>query len=269
MIVILTEDIGTGYEFLTLLKDMTFQTPVEVYNTAYGDPEGNGGCSKFRNAIEHLLADKKLNQGDKIFIAYDNIIPTTEKMVNDRKKFNRQMRECERLLRKKVKVYKSNYISVEELILSFDQLLEFTSTPDRDLETQDIKKYMLFRQYSEAEQVGQAVELNYKVLFQEKIEQGKTIEQCLKDLLRKITTDREFKNFAIADNNIGICWQEDCEQVQPTLKKGKGQYCKTCYAVETVDEPDRKLAKVRLRYLIRRSMFKSKLVDPLNIQLVI
>lgn len=267
MIVILTEDIGTGYEFLTLLKDMTFQTPVEVYNTAYGDPEGNGGCSKFRNAIEHLLVDKKLNQGDVIFIAYDNIIPTTAKMVNDRKIFNKQIRECDRLLRKnKVSVYKSSYISIEELILSFDQLLEFASTPDRDLETQDIERYTLFKQYRKTEQ---AVELNYKRLFQEEIKQGKTIEQCLKDLLRKITKDREFKNFAIADNNIGICWQEDCEQVQPTLKKGKGQYCKTCYAVETVDEPDRKLAKVRLRYLIRRSMFKSKLVDPLNIQLVI
>lgn len=77
-------------------------------------------------------------------MAYDNIIPTTAEMTRDKRIFNKQMRECDRFLRKnKVSVYKSSYISIEELILSFDQLLEFTSTPDRDLETQDIKKYML------------------------------------------------------------------------------------------------------------------------------
>lgn len=46
MIVILTEDISTGYHFMKLLRDKIFVTEAEVYNTAYGDLLGNGGSAK-------------------------------------------------------------------------------------------------------------------------------------------------------------------------------------------------------------------------------
>lgn len=58
MIIILTEDTKTGFDFLELMKDNIFITPVDVYNSSYGDKAGGGSSSKLFNALENLIKDK-------------------------------------------------------------------------------------------------------------------------------------------------------------------------------------------------------------------
>jgi len=259
MIVILTEDTKTGFNFLEMMRDKIFMSPVFIYNTSYGDSNKTGSSSKFFVALSNLIKDKKIKRGDIVYLAYDNIIPTKDRMYNDKKKFETELVKCEKALRRLgVKYYKSNYTSIEELLLSFERLIDFSSIPGRDMDDPNIKLCQVIQNYTK----HKLNNLDYTLLFSRRIEAGETIENCLKDLLVKVTTDGKFTNFRIADNSIGTCWCNDCDRVPSTL------YCKTCNAVHNTKILNREQIAYRLKYLYNHSLFKSTF-DILGIQILI
>lgn len=259
MIIILTEDTKTGFDFLELMRNNIFITPVDVYNSSYGDKAGGGSSSKLFNALENLIKDKKINRGDVVYLAYDNIIPTKERMYADKVKFKADLAKCERRLKNLgITYYKSDYTSIEELIISFEDLLNFCSTPRRDMNDSSVKLYYIIQHYIRFD----TSKLDYRLLFESRIKKGETIENCLKALLKRLTTDNEFINFRVADNSIGVCWRLDCNQVHSKL------HCKTCGAVNNTRIIGREQMKYRLKYLYNHSLFKSTFKQ-LGIQLLI
>ena len=264
MIVILTEDNSGGYDFLKLLSSKIFMTETAVYNTAYRDPEGSAGCSKFKQAINYLIEDGKLNSGDTLFLAYDNIIPTKPGMERDRWKFEHTLAECDVILRNSgITCYKSNYVCMEELLLSFTSIVEFCSMPSRDMAATDI--LMLKKLQSIISSNTQ--EIGYRALFQPLIEKGHTIEKCLKRLLSRITQDRQFREFRLTDTQIGGCWKYDCGECQPTFDERRLARCESCYAVHNLPAADSERSKTRLSYLYHHSLFQDTL-RPLHLEIV-
>lgn len=262
MIVILTEDTAGGYDLLNLLRRKIFMTETAIYNTAYPDPDGCAGYSKFEQAINFLLADGKLRSGDALFLAYDNIIPTKPEMVNDRKSFEHKLARCERILKGNgITCFKSNYVCMEELLLSFAEIVEFCSAPDRDRNTSEIVKLKKLQSIISSH----SQEIGYRMLFQPLIQRGYTIEKCLKGLLSKITLDRQFRAFRLTDTKIGVCWQHDCIESQAAFDERELAQCESCYAVHNLTVVDPDLSQTRLSYLYHHSLFQDAL-KPLSIE---
>lgn len=262
MVVILTEDISTGYDFLKLLHDKIFITPVEIYHTAYRDPEGNGGNSKFEQAIDFLLDDGKLRSNDTLFLAYDNIIPTKPGMPRDRKFFQQQMARCEKKLQSnQITYFKSDYVCIEELLLSFSQIVEFCSSPSRSMTEPAVRIWKMLQTIISSHTQNVA----YAELFKEPINRGATIEKCLKVLLRNITQDKGFRGFYLTDAKIGECWQSDCGDLQPRFHPTRMGYCESCYAVHNLTAASPDLAKTRVGYLYSHSLFQSTF-SPLGLE---
>ena len=264
MVVILTEDIGTGYDFLNLLRDKIFVTQVEIYSTAYKDPEENGGCSKFEQAIGNLIKDGRLRSGDTLFLAYDNIIPTKSGMYRDQKAFQKQLVRCERTLKsKQITYYKSNYTCIEDLLLSFSQMVAFCSTPSRNMDEPALQTWKMLQSIISSH----TKDIAYKELFKEPVaNSGATVEKCLKILLRNITQEGSFRGFRLTDTKIGECWQLDCDELQPHFNANRRAYCEACYAVHNLTVPSPDLAKNRLNYLYKHSLFQSAF-SPLRIEI--
>lgn len=265
MVVILTEDTKTGYNFMCLLKKNIFQSPVEIYNTAYKDPSGTGSYSKIYQAVLNLIEDKKISKGDIVFIMYDNIIPVDTKpgMVEDQRALNKNISMATSKLRRMgVQYYTSTHTCIEEVFISFGEIIDFCSLPDRDMNDSRIQ---LCKTIQSSIKHGMC-KVDYSALFSREIQIGRTIEKSLKDMLAYITRDREFRNFKITDIDMEICWKADCDQARSTFKGKQGSYCSHCYAAHKTKTINREQIRYRLKYLYNHCILKDEL-EPLKIQI--
>ena len=218
---------------------------------------------KLYRAIENLIDDKKLIKDDTLFIAIDNIYPTTDGTVEAQRRLNAQLSHIRCLLRRKEIQYQiSNYVCWEELLLSFHELLEFCSQADRAMDSPEVKQYLKWRDANRVE----TKQLDYMELFQSQIAHGKTIEECLSSLLQSITAYRQYKNFHVTKSELGTCWRMDCTEAARTLTKAEKSFCQHCYAVKQAGIPSPQQILHRLKYVYQNSMFKTEL-ENLHLQL--
>ena len=185
-------------------------------------------------------------------------------MSCDLKAFQQKMARCERVLKNnRITYYKSNYVCIEELLLSFHEIIEFCSTPERNMSDPEVEKLKQLQGIISS----RAGEIAYVDLFENLIASGSTVEKCLKALLQKITQDNSFRAFRLTDTRIGVCWQLDCEESQPNFNAVQKSNCKSCYAVHKLAVASPNLAKTRLGYLYTHSLFQSTFA-PLELEVM-
>lgn len=253
MVIILTEDKESGFQFFKKVNEFVFQSKALVINTSYGSTDGKAGNSKFYSSITNMIHDNKIKRGDFLFIAVDRLIATSSNMVNELRAQNTQLLKCFKILKKhKIDFSISNYVCWEELLLSFEYLYEFCSIGGRNTDNKYIKQYLLHRKRL----IRGIQSTDYFELFKQEIQEGFTIEQSIAKILASVTSDGEFNSFKVSKSSIGLCWYTDCSEAMPRLGTKQKKLCRECMAIKNKIMYNAKIGKSRMQFVYRHSLFR-------------
>lgn len=149
----------------------------------------------------------------------DRLIASSAKMLNELRNQNQQLSKCYKVLKKyKIEYSVCNYVCWEELLLSFKFLYEFCSINNRLLNT-----YLNIYLENRNKFIKGMNSSDYLGIFQNEIQNGYTVEQCLAKMLTIITTDGDFISFKVSKGLVGSCWYLDCSDV--ILSNKQKSYC--------------------------------------------
>lgn len=231
MNVILTEDSRSGKEFLEMLSDYCYKYKnimSEVYDTGYGDRNLQGNNTKFKQAFEALLSDGKIKRGDTLIICYDSIVIDENSKRHSRtvQYLASSLKAIRKLCNKyKVNYKESDYTCFEELILSYNNLLDVTNYRLNDNFDPAFQNNMnrLCKELNRCKSKADRAAFYYKHYSQ--------ISKIENDLSRQLeiatgSSNKYFKNWFICKSSIGICWKEiDCRKNKCIKDKEKCQSC--------------------------------------------
>lgn len=265
MILILTEDKNSGYFLFKHLSELVFPIKVEVENTGYGLKEESAGNGEFDKAVRRLYNAGVLHSGDKVFLAFDNLISYKEKdtrfAINIKSLYQKRDSAAAFLRGKGISCYTSSYICIEQMLLTFKYLLEFVTLPNR--KTNDrIEFYRTYRNMF----VNDLDTVDLDLLFTHFGNNKRTIEKCFSSLLNSLVSDGDFIGYSFNKSGMGSCWYMDCdksqEEIMFSLHKNNVdelKYCKHCYAVENIMKGE--IGKNRLKFVYENSLFPQQLKE--------
>ena len=241
MLVILTEDSGSGKEFLEMLSRYCYRNKnviSEVYDTGHGDKQLRGNNTKFKQAFEALLRDKRIKKGDILLVCYDSIVPDLDDKRHSKtvQNLTNNLKAVKRLCDKhNIDYRESDYTCFEELLLSYKELLRVTNykmNDKFDIAFQN-KIDTLCKELSKCKSKKERASFYYK--YCNPITQ---LESILARQLELATgsSNKYFKNWFICKARLGECWKEiDCKKNICINDKDKCQSCIVKRYVKTID----------------------------------
>lgn len=277
MIWILTEDSQSGYMFWKHITELAIKETGSVKVVNPSIMYSGAGNAALYMLYEHLITTKKIKAGDAVFLAVDRLVGTNEKMRSEVESQNRALRKCKGLAKSNgIKYIENPFICFEELLLSFMYLYEFCMIAP-DCEDKMAQYYLRNRalfcgdakvittQNASSIMRKQGIP-DYIQIFKSQLDDGKTVEACLSDLLRRLTCSVEPKleTFKFNKNTVGACWYSDCSAVVEHLSPKRRALCAECFACKKAPFTDRSNGAKRLAFVVTHSKIR-EITDTLEL----
>ena len=211
MLWIIVEDTKSGKRIYELM--------VKAYKYSNVKVVGVNGNSQIYPTLKNYLESGKISSSDKVLIACDNIMTTNQTIMG---RFTTMLQNCKMLLNEyNIKFEVTDYVSIEEALLSFGYLLDFCGSRN----TTDKQRLRFVSLYNALYKDGfdspdYSVANNY---LTDKI----TIEKFFSMLLSNVSYNGAFNYFRIVDKHLFPCWEYSCKQQAYKIMSGKDaeKYC--------------------------------------------